>query len=379
MISYTPLNEIADIIMGQSPASSTYNDRGKGLPFFQGKAEFDSRYPIAKKWCDFPLKIAEPNDILLSVRAPVGPTNICNIKSCIGRGLAAIRCKKNTDFNFLWFYLRSIEENLSQKGVGSTFTAIGRGEIARIKVPDVDYSTQRKIASILEKAESSVEKRKKANELTDEFLKSVFLEMFGDPVRNPKELGVGRIRDFIENTENENPVNFSSKSYEYIDISSIDNISKKITQIKKIEGNNAPSRARQLVKAGDILVSTVRPNLNAVAIVPDNLINPIASTGFCVLRVNKNKLNALYLFEICKMPFFIETLTKVAKGASYPAVTDKEVKNINILIPSVSLQQKFASIVQKVQTLKQKQHESETELDNLFNSLMQRAFKGELV
>ena len=85
------LGEVCQIIMGQSPPSTTYNKNGIGLPFFQGKAEFTELYPIAEKWCNAPNKIAEPNDILLSVRAPVGTTNIANIKCCIGRGLAAIR------------------------------------------------------------------------------------------------------------------------------------------------------------------------------------------------------------------------------------------------------------------------------------------------
>ena len=85
------LGDLCDIVMGQSPPSSTYNSDGIGLPFFQGKAEFTELYPLTKKWCSEPKKIAELNDILLSVRAPVGDTNIANQKCCIGRGLAAIR------------------------------------------------------------------------------------------------------------------------------------------------------------------------------------------------------------------------------------------------------------------------------------------------
>ena len=76
------LGEICNINMGQSPKSSTYNTEKIGLPFFQGKAEFTQLYPIVKKWCNAPKKIANKNDILLSVRAPVGSTNIANQKMC---------------------------------------------------------------------------------------------------------------------------------------------------------------------------------------------------------------------------------------------------------------------------------------------------------
>lgn len=86
----TELGMMCDINMGQSPPSSTYNIEKEGLPFFQGKAEFIEIYPVARKWCSEPKKTAGPNDILLSVRAPVGATNIANQKCAIGRGLAAI-------------------------------------------------------------------------------------------------------------------------------------------------------------------------------------------------------------------------------------------------------------------------------------------------
>jgi hypothetical protein len=85
------LGEVAEIFMGQSPPGSTYNNRGNGLPFFQGKAQFGEVFPVPDKWCSEPLRIAHKGDILVSVRAPVGPTNLAVEKCCIGRGLAAIR------------------------------------------------------------------------------------------------------------------------------------------------------------------------------------------------------------------------------------------------------------------------------------------------
>ena len=85
------LGDIATITAGQSPPGHTYNENGIGLPFFQGKADFGEFHPITRKWCVAPKKIAEPGDILISVRAPVGPTNVAGERCCIGRGLASIR------------------------------------------------------------------------------------------------------------------------------------------------------------------------------------------------------------------------------------------------------------------------------------------------
>lgn len=93
-----------DLIMGQSPPSSSYNLRGVGLPFFQGKAEFGTLHPVARKFCSAPSRLAEKDDILISVRAPVGPTNLADQKCCIGRGLAAIRCKDKA-LPYIFFFL----------------------------------------------------------------------------------------------------------------------------------------------------------------------------------------------------------------------------------------------------------------------------------
>ncbi|MEZ5534485.1 MAG: restriction endonuclease subunit S [Thiolinea sp.] len=119
------LPEIAAINMGQSPAGSEVNVSGDGLPFFQGKAEFGKLHPKVKKYCTAPKKIADANDILLSVRAPVGPTNLANRTTAIGRGLAAIKTdNRYVDFKFLLYYFRSIEPWMSEQGTGTTFKAI---------------------------------------------------------------------------------------------------------------------------------------------------------------------------------------------------------------------------------------------------------------
>ncbi len=142
------LGEVCEIIMGQSPSSSTYNRIGKGLPFFQGKKEFTDLHPVVEKWCTEPNKIAEPNDILLSVRAPVGATNIANETCCIGRGLAAIRFPQNNLFVF--YFLNLIEKQLDEKGTGTTFNAIS-GEV--LKETEIPLPPQNEINRIVSKIE----------------------------------------------------------------------------------------------------------------------------------------------------------------------------------------------------------------------------------
>ena len=149
------LNEVSKIIMGQSPPSDTYNENAKGMPFFQGKAEFTELYPVVKKYCTKPTKIAEPLDILLSVRAPVGTTNIANQQCCIGRGLAAIRFE---NYKYGFYFLRSIQHELDSKGTGTTFRAISGETIRETLIPFPNPETQQAIVSKIEELFSELDK-----------------------------------------------------------------------------------------------------------------------------------------------------------------------------------------------------------------------------
>jgi type I restriction enzyme, S subunit len=154
--SLTKIERFADVLMGQSPPSDTYNDEGIGLPFFQGKAEFTELHPVVRKWCNASNKIAEPNDILMSVRAPVGTTNIANVKCCIGRGLSAIRYSHNN--KFLFYFFRLIENKLDERGTGTTFRAISGDVIKNAKIYLPPLPEQQRIVAKIEELFSSLDK-----------------------------------------------------------------------------------------------------------------------------------------------------------------------------------------------------------------------------
>ena len=152
---------------------------------------------------------------------------------------------------------------------------------------------------------------------------------------------------------------------DYIDISSIDNNSKTVSGYQTMTFAEAPSRARKAVKKGNILVSTVRPNLNAVAIVEDATPNmTVASTGFCVLDCKEN-VDKRFVFNFCKSKAFIDEMVAQATGASYPAVSDKIVRAA--LVPSYSFhdQIKIGEILDKVSLIIAKRKSELTYLDNL--------------
>ena len=146
------LGEICEINMGQSPDSSTYNEEKKGLPFFQGNADFGDYFPKVRIWCSNPAKIALPDDILISVRAPIGALNIANIQCCIGRGLAALTVNKQIcERGYLWYALGNKIDELNRKGTGSTFKAINKKILLETEIYLPLLAEQRKIAAVLDK------------------------------------------------------------------------------------------------------------------------------------------------------------------------------------------------------------------------------------
>lgn len=161
---------------------------------------------------------------------------------------------------------------------------------------------------------------------------------------------------------------------DYIDISSVDNEKKEIISYKTYSSDEAPSRAKLLIKKHDVLVSTVRPNLNAVALVSTETSNRmVASTGFCILRSN-DLLDCNYLFHYTKSNTFIRKLMSVAKGASYPAVSNSDVYGTLIPLPPLDIQKQIARELDTVSELLKLRKQQLEELDQLTKSVFYEMF-----
>ena len=192
------LKDVCKINMGQSPNSSSYNDYGDGMPFFQGNADFGERYPITRVWCNTPTKIAQAEDILISVRAPIGALNYAKEECCIGRGLAAITPDRNkVSQDFIYWALKGKKAELNDKGNGSTFKAISRKVLEETMIPDINFEQQHKCAENLEKIYGIIQNRRKELLALDDLIKARFVEMFGDPIINSKHLETKELKDIL--------------------------------------------------------------------------------------------------------------------------------------------------------------------------------------
>lgn len=172
-----------------------------------------------------------------------------------------------------------------------------------------------------------------------------------------------------------NPLRASADDvFRYIDLSSVDQDTKTVVEAREVACGEAPSRARQLVSTGDVLVSTVRPNLNGVARVPSGLDGATASTGFCVLRPESSKIDGGYLFQWVKSSAFVSDMVSKATGASYPAVSDRIIFESSIPLPPLDEQRRIAAILDQAETLRTQRRAALAQLDSLTQSLFLEMF-----
>lgn len=280
------------------------------------------------------------------------------------------------DMNYLYYYLNNY--NFKKVISGSAQPQITRTNLKKVKIPVPPMEIQEKIVRVLDQAQALIDKRKEQIKALDQLIESIFYTMFGDPVRNEKGWEVKELEEVLLNNVSNIKKDFKD-DISYIDIGSINNNNNSIETYNNFKIKNAPSRAKRILNHGDILFSTVRPNLKNIAIFDMYTENTaIGSTGFCIIRVNESLVNNKYIFNVVKNKRLTGYLVKIAEGASYPAVKDSDIKSIKISIPPLSLQNEFAQKVQIIEKQKELLEESLELLDENYKSIMDRAFKGQL-
>ena len=183
------------------------------------------------------------------------------------------------------------------------------------------------------------------------------------------------VRDLVASVHTWNPLReHCDDVFDYIDLSAIDQAAKLIIGMREVTCGEAPSRARQLVATNDVLISTVRPNLNGIAKVNPEQDGATASTGFCVLRPRPNLLLSSYLFHWVKSPQFVADMVSKATGASYPAVSDRLIFDSPIPVPPLPEQRRIVAILDQADTLRAKRRETLAQLDSLTQSIFIEMF-----
>ena len=378
-MEYVMLKDVCTINMGQSPDSDSYNDNGEGVPFFQGNADFGERYPVTRKWCSAPTKMAVPEDILISVRAPIGAMNYAKEECCIGRGLAALTPDKTkVSPEFIFWMLKGKNAELNRKGTGSTFKAIGRKVLEETKVPDIPLEKQLERSETLEKIYAVIQHRKSELQMLDDLIKARFVEMFGDIATGNYKYDTRKLGD-VANVGSSHRVfttEFVKKGIPFY----------RGTEIGELANGNKPAETfyiseehyNRLVyndtkpQVGDLLLPSIC-NKGQVWMVDTD--EPFYYKDGRVLCISPDR----EIFDTKYLEYFMKAKTlveypKLGSGSTFAEFKIFLLKNIDVLIPPRELQEQFSMFVKQVDKSKVVVQKALEETQLLFDSLMQQYF-----
>jgi len=322
-------------------------------------------------------------DVLITTRGNIGTIAIVPKKFNDANINAQIVLLRTTDPSLdnkylMWvFKSNAVKDQLQKLQTGTALKQLPIKKLLGVKIPIIPVVNQKRIVKILDKADSLHQKRKQAIELLDDYLKSKFLEMFGDPLKNPmgwevKELGkICDVRDGTHDSPKYQADGFpliTSKNLknDCIDFSEVNLVSEKdFLSINK----------RSFVGDGDILMPMIGTIGNPIIVKKDR---DFAIKNVALIKFSKGIVNNIYIKNLLGSYFLDNYILKKSRGGTQKFLSLSDIRNIEVPIPDINMQTKFSKLVFETESLKQSMLVQSTELENQFQAFMQKAFKGEL-
>jgi type I restriction enzyme, S subunit len=352
---------------------------GEGLS--KGKYKFFTSSDKQSKFID---KYTQDGEFLIFATGGHAGIHYCNERFATSTDCFIAKIDNKIMSKYVYYYLFSQIQILEEGFKGAGLKHISKGYIEDIKIiyPE-NKETQKKIVSILEKVEKAKEWRKVADDLTKDFLKSIFLEMFGDPVKNPKKWPkeildtnsericvsyVGPCNQYYTNKENGVPmIRTGNLKENNLNLSDLKYVTKEFHEKQK----------KSQLNEGDLLIA--RHGTNGQAALVTEKLGISNCLNVVIVRPNKQKYNPLFLGYCFNTKSNLSSLGNKLGGSTQNVINTRAIQSHEIIRPDIELQNKFASIVKKVEVMKEQQKHSKNQIDKLFNALMQKAFKGELI
>ena len=382
-----PLSELSETVMGQAPPGGECNFDGIGTPFVKA-GEFGESRPIIREWTTKPLKFAKANDVLVCVvGATCGKLNL-GADCAIGRSVAAIRPdEKLLNTGFLYAFLQGWTKRLRSGSQGSAQGVITRDMLASIPIAVPPLAEQERIVKLLDEADELRKLRAQADYRTADLIPALFHEMFGDPARNEHKLELVKLIDVISKEKHSikrGPFGGAIKKEIFV-----------ADGFKIYEQKNA---IRNDFEIGSYFINEAKfKELESFSILPDDLIISCSGTIGKVAIVPRGAkpgiinqaLLKLHLDTTKALPVFFKHLLEndhmqrlIFGGAAGSAIKNvmplDQVKKAVFPLPPLALQKEFIQRATEIRELEAGQTTSRTRLDALFQSMLHRAFNGEL-
>lgn len=367
------LGDVCNITMGQAPVGSSYNDEGEGLALIAGAGDFGDTHPSPKKFTTAASKISQEEDIILCIRATIGDINWSDKEYCLGRGVAGLRPNKGRlDRNYLWYFIESNKGKLAEKGTGSTFKQVSRSHIAEWEIPLPPLAEQQRIAAILDKADAIRRKRQQAIQLADDFLRAVFLDMFGDPVTNPKGWVIHKMSDVIDFKGGSQP---PKETFEYEEKEGYI----RLVQIRDFRTDKfktfiPENLAKRRFENDDVMIGRYGPPVFQI------LRGLSGSYNVALMKAApKEGVTKDFVYRLLQLPAYQDAvISNSERTAGQTGVNLDLLNNLDVPLPPLDIQISMSEQVGKIEKLASKLKLDLHDVERLLFSLSQKAFRGEL-
>ena len=395
------VEDVAKIVTkGTTPTSIGFSFSKEGIPFLRvnniqdGKINLGDVLFIDSK-TDQALARSRilKKDVIISIAGTIGKTAVIPANApamnC-NQALAIIRLHNNVDpyyFNH-WLNTGDAFRQITGSKVTATISNLSLGCIKKLKIPLPPIDEQRRIAAILDQADAIRRKRQQAIALTDELLRSTFLEMFGDPVINPKGWEVKKLEEVALKRKGAikcgpfgSQLLISEFVKDGIPVYGIDNVQKNEfvwAKPKYITTEKYEQLKSFSIQDEDVLISRTG-TVGRTCVAPPDIPRSILGPNLLKVSLNTNKMLPKYLsYALNHSNPLIEEIKRMSPGATVAVFNTTNLKALRLTIPHINLQSQFVNFTENVELTKQKESNYLTESNNLFNSLLQRAFKGQL-
>jgi type I restriction enzyme S subunit len=381
-----PISEAADFINGRAFKPSEWGREGLPIIRIQNLTGTSKVFNCFKGTVS-PKNIVKRGDILISWSASLGVYRWTSNNAVLNQHIFKVVLKSGVDSSYFYYVATDALKQMVVQVHGSTMQHITKDKFDAIPISLPSEPEQKRIAGVLEKADRLRSARRYARQLPDTLLQSIFLEMFGDPVTNPYGWEVSELEEQLENIDSGwSPVcdgpRRDPSQWAILGLGSVTCGRYRPEENKQLPAKLAPKPQLE-VRRGDVLI-TRKNTIDLVAAcafvhsTPVRLMLP--DTIFRFHLSQSSHVISEYLWSLFSYPSFRKRVQSLATGSagSMPNISKEKFLEVVLPIPPRPLQRKFAGIVQRFERLRAQQHEAEREAEHLFQTLLHRAFKGEL-
>lgn len=370
------LAEVCSVSMGQAPDGETYNDKGDGLPLIAGAGDFGDLSPEPSKFTTAPSKISAVGDIILCIRATIGDRNWSDQVYCLGRGVAGLRAKAAVlDQEYLWHWLGSATPELKAKGRGATFLQVNKADINTLQIPLPPLPEQRRIAAILDKADALRAKRRLAIAKLDQLLQSAFLEMFGDPVTNPKgwrKSSLNSVCQAIVDCPHTTP-NWTDDGVVCLRTSNLTKGGWDWSDKRFVTENEYQERSKRSEACpGDIILS--REGTVGVAAIVEPGMRVCMGQRLVQVRPDLKETHPNFLLQLLLYDLAPVRIERLMVGSTAKHLNVKDLRELKIFVPPIALQQKFSDVASRLKIETTNMGDSMDQMDGLSAGLQSLLF-----